>query len=223
MRSPSMFARLADILAGTARRPELSSKLRERRCLAAWPRVVGDRIVAVTKPLKAKDGVLTIAVKDSIWRNELGLMKSQIIEKLNKELGEPTITALRFSMAWGQKEHRARSTEHGAQATEHGAQSTEHRARSTSHGTPTSEMPSVGSGFGEKARSRIDEEEGARIRKALAKIDDERVADSLLSAWFSKRELDHSRKEAGWLICPVCGALCKPENEICPACQVAQG
>jgi predicted nucleic acid-binding Zn ribbon protein len=50
-----------------------------------------------------RDGTLTVAVKSSVWKNELALMRSKITEALNEKLGEPVVKRITFSSAWPQE------------------------------------------------------------------------------------------------------------------------
>lgn len=187
------FARLADLLKRSRQRPELRSKLSERRCLSAWPEAVGERIAAATRPVKMRDGTLTIAVKNSVWKNELGLMRSKIVEKLNAALGEPAVKRVRFSTGW--EPQPADERESGS-------------ADSRDAGGELEALAPA---------------EKAEIERAVSRIDDERISSSLFSAWATKRSLDRTRKTAGWNECPMCGALKGPEAGACPVCESRKG
>jgi predicted nucleic acid-binding Zn ribbon protein len=60
-----------------------------------WPAVVGAAVVREATPTTERGGTLTIACRSSVWAQELDLMAPELIERLNAQLGEGRITALR--------------------------------------------------------------------------------------------------------------------------------
>jgi predicted nucleic acid-binding Zn ribbon protein len=46
-------------------------------------------------PTAERDGVLTITCADAVWAAELDLMSSELVARLNRELGEKLIQKLR--------------------------------------------------------------------------------------------------------------------------------
>lgn len=50
-----------------------------------WTSLVGDRVAAATKPLAVTGTTLWIGVKNSVWAQQLSLMKEHILDKLRKE------------------------------------------------------------------------------------------------------------------------------------------
>lgn len=62
---------------------------------AAWRAAVGDAIAEQARPISERGGVLTIACSASVWAQELDLMASSIIERLNGALGGPEIARIR--------------------------------------------------------------------------------------------------------------------------------
>ena len=59
-----------------------------------WREAVGPRVAARAEPAELDRGVLTIRVATSVWANELSLLSSTLLARL-QELGAP-ITSLRF-------------------------------------------------------------------------------------------------------------------------------
>jgi predicted nucleic acid-binding Zn ribbon protein len=49
----------------------------------AWPAVVGSTIAAHATPSKERGGVLTVSCGASVWAQELDLMSTVILERLN--------------------------------------------------------------------------------------------------------------------------------------------
>jgi predicted nucleic acid-binding Zn ribbon protein len=63
---------------------------------AAWPRAVGRRIAARTRPVAFADGCLTIEVEDSVWLQHLRTMRRHILSSLQSIVGKETVKALDF-------------------------------------------------------------------------------------------------------------------------------
>jgi predicted nucleic acid-binding Zn ribbon protein len=61
----------------------------------AWPQVVGPSIAAQAHPTAERGGVLTVTCSASVWAQELDLMSTSIIERLNEVLGSGGISRLR--------------------------------------------------------------------------------------------------------------------------------
>ena len=66
------------------------------RLVAGWNDVVGPKLAAKTEALSVRDGVLTVAVPDAVWRQELQLQKQQLIAKLNDAVEEKVIRDIFF-------------------------------------------------------------------------------------------------------------------------------
>lgn len=51
-----------------------------------WAELVGDRIAAKTLPQTLRDGLLTVAVANSTWLNELSFMRGSLVQRINAYL-----------------------------------------------------------------------------------------------------------------------------------------
>jgi predicted nucleic acid-binding Zn ribbon protein len=65
------------------------------RVQAAWEDVAGAAIVGAARPTAERDGVVTVLCESSVWAHELELLGSDLLARLNDELGEPVIRELR--------------------------------------------------------------------------------------------------------------------------------
>src|SRR5512139_2342724 len=74
----------------------ISGKIREYDAVVRWNGIVGEQIARVTEAVKIEKGVLVVRVHNGPWRNELTLMKSDVISKLNESLGERVVKDIRF-------------------------------------------------------------------------------------------------------------------------------
>jgi predicted nucleic acid-binding Zn ribbon protein len=61
----------------------------------AWPGVVGPSIAAEAQPTAERGGVVTVTCSASVWAQELDLMSTAIIERLNEAMGSAGISRLR--------------------------------------------------------------------------------------------------------------------------------
>ena len=46
-----------------------------------WPEVAGERIAAISEAENIVSGVLYVKVKNPVWRQELSMLKAEILEK----------------------------------------------------------------------------------------------------------------------------------------------
>lgn len=91
-----MVIRVREALESSLRQSGIVRKVRRAQAVDVWPEVVGRAAADVSTATSCKDGVLFVAVKNSMWANELSLLKTDIIRKLNQRLGRGTIIDIRF-------------------------------------------------------------------------------------------------------------------------------
>lgn len=70
---------------------KLRRKYDETALIAAWPELMGQAIANRTKQLYIRDKKLFVKVESSVIKNELVLMRSQIIGRLNERAGQVVI------------------------------------------------------------------------------------------------------------------------------------
>lgn len=61
-----------------------------------WREVVGETLVANTRPTQFRDGVLTIAVSNSGWVHHLQFFREEIISKVNAYVGKTWVTEVKY-------------------------------------------------------------------------------------------------------------------------------
>lgn len=74
------------------REQHLDGPLNEMRLIEKWPEIVGAPLAAQTEKLYIKDHTLFLHVKSAIVRNELNLMRTPLIARLNKAVGNNVIS-----------------------------------------------------------------------------------------------------------------------------------
>lgn len=68
----------------------------EQRLLQQWEELVGPAIAAHSTPQRLRGGVLWLQVGEAAWRQELSLMRRELIAKINAWAGEEIVTELRL-------------------------------------------------------------------------------------------------------------------------------
>ena len=74
---------------------ELAPATTLARVQRVWPGLVGPAIAGQARPVSERAGTLTIACSASVWAQELDLMASDILGRLQTELPGVMITRLR--------------------------------------------------------------------------------------------------------------------------------
>ena len=69
---------------------------RQFKLVQSWPDVVGASLSEVTRAENLQNGVLKVAVKDSVWSYHLSMMKPQLIDKLNQSAGSRMVKDISF-------------------------------------------------------------------------------------------------------------------------------
>ena len=75
---------------------KIKRKFDETGIIAAWPELVGKSVANRTKELFIHDKKLFLRIESSVIKNELLLMRSQIIEKINSEAKSALIEEIVF-------------------------------------------------------------------------------------------------------------------------------
>lgn len=74
----------------------LRKKFDETALIAAWPELMGTAISNRTKQLYISDKKLFLRIESSVIKNELLMMQSQIIKRLNEKAGQEVIISIVF-------------------------------------------------------------------------------------------------------------------------------
>jgi predicted nucleic acid-binding Zn ribbon protein len=53
---------------------------------SAWPEVAGPQVAAEADPVSERDGVVTVACRSSTWAQELDLLQSELLSRLEEAL-----------------------------------------------------------------------------------------------------------------------------------------
>ena len=75
---------------------KIDKKLQETEIISSWESVIGKTIARATKKIYINNKVLHLQITSSIIRNELSMIKSEIIKRLNEKVGAEVITNISF-------------------------------------------------------------------------------------------------------------------------------
>lgn len=87
---------LADVLNICLRQNGLETPLNQHRIIDAWEKVVGPGISAYTKGKFIKNQTLFVKISNPALRGDLSMMKSQLVQQLNKAVGSMVIADIRI-------------------------------------------------------------------------------------------------------------------------------
>lgn len=71
-------------------------RLKEIRLKEQWEEIIGKSIAAKTEKIIIKDGIVHLLVPSSVVKNELRMVKSEIIRRFNEAAGENIIRDLKI-------------------------------------------------------------------------------------------------------------------------------
>jgi predicted nucleic acid-binding Zn ribbon protein len=86
---------------------ELAPATTLARVQGVWARVAGEVVAREAEPVAERDGVVTIACSSSVWAQEIELLSTDLVERLNAALGDaagpPPLRSLRASASRGRR------------------------------------------------------------------------------------------------------------------------
>ncbi|MGD0341669.1 MAG: DUF721 domain-containing protein [Bacteroidales bacterium] len=83
---------LAEAIKDYVREMNMEGKLNEIGLINSWEEVVGKAIASRTSKIYIKDHVLYVNLNSSVVRNELLMLRQELMEKLNQKAGTEVIT-----------------------------------------------------------------------------------------------------------------------------------
>jgi hypothetical protein len=92
------FQRLGNILQEILKKHNINIDSDDQHVLEVWRKAVGPQIAAHTRPDKLKRNTLYVKVSSSVWMQQLHLLKTEIIEKINQLLRKELIKNIHFSI-----------------------------------------------------------------------------------------------------------------------------
>jgi predicted nucleic acid-binding Zn ribbon protein len=86
--------KINEVLKEFLRENNLDIRLKERELVESWEEMVGRTINRATKNIYIRHRKLFVVLSSSVVRNELYMLKDEIVRKLNERIGEQIITEL---------------------------------------------------------------------------------------------------------------------------------
>ena len=87
---------LKSILSAYVRDNKLNKALDNVKVLNSWTEIVGERISAVSEPVKFSNNILYVKIKNSAWRNEMFMLEKDIIMRINGYCGKFMVKKILF-------------------------------------------------------------------------------------------------------------------------------
>lgn len=87
---------IGQIIDNLVRSEGLEDNLLAHRALSLWGTIVGPAINRLTTERRVAQGVLFVRITSATVRQELSMQRTPLLEALNKALGKPVITDIRF-------------------------------------------------------------------------------------------------------------------------------
>ena len=82
---------ISDLLDTAFHGKPAEKRLQEGKIWLVWDSAVGRQIAAKARPVSFRDGVLTVAVVNAPWMQQLTFLKKGMIDKLNERLGRDLV------------------------------------------------------------------------------------------------------------------------------------
>ena len=73
---------------------KIDGKIAEIEAVNMWESIIGKQIARATSSIYIKDGTLYIHLKSSIVRNELMMMRNEIIQEINQRIGSRVVKTI---------------------------------------------------------------------------------------------------------------------------------
>jgi predicted nucleic acid-binding Zn ribbon protein len=73
---------------------KFDGKIAEIEAVNMWESIIGKQIARATTSIYIKDGTLYVHLKSSIVRNELFMMRNDIMRVMNQRVGSNTVKAI---------------------------------------------------------------------------------------------------------------------------------
>lgn len=83
--------KIGEIISSIIKKNGIENRLMEVRIKRAWEEILGKPVARYTKSIFLKNNVLHITLSSSIARNEIMLIRDELVNELNKHMGENVI------------------------------------------------------------------------------------------------------------------------------------
>ena len=88
--------KLGDVIMQLLRQEGLETPLNQYRLIDSWKDIVGPVIFKHTTNIYIKNQTLYVQLSSAVLRNELLMLRSELLNRLNTEIGHPVIDNIIF-------------------------------------------------------------------------------------------------------------------------------
>jgi len=82
---------IAQVIKEYFKSPKFENKFKQFKIINSWEEILGKTVSKSTTNIYIKDKTLFVFLKSSVIRNQLYMIKTEIIKKLNEKVGEEII------------------------------------------------------------------------------------------------------------------------------------
>lgn len=87
----SQTQNISEIISVIMKQNGLDEKLAEVRAIKSWEELLGKTVARYTKNINIKDKTLYVSLNSSIVRNEIMMIRDELIKRLNEKAGRKII------------------------------------------------------------------------------------------------------------------------------------
>lgn len=87
---------LADILLDVMRNENITHNMLNSRAASLWALIVGPTVNRATKSVHVNNGVMYVELTSSLLRQELMMIRTEIMNRINKACGEGVVKEIVF-------------------------------------------------------------------------------------------------------------------------------
>lgn len=194
-RKPKSLASASAGVQAVLKTSDLWQALRPHMAKVKWADVVGPQVASVTQVEKVQGTALVVRVKNSVWANELSLLKGDMLRRLNLALGGPVLSDIRFK-AGGLAQKKAQK-----------------------HSPAMPDLPDGAA----LALVRLSGDALGRVEGIVGSIADEALRARVRASLLRAARLETWKRAHEWLPCARCAALSPPAGKphLCGLCRVS--
>lgn len=75
---------------------KMGQKLDETQVMRLWPRIAGETANAYTQSMYVRNRILYVHLSSAVLRNELMMLRGELLRRFNDEFGHPVIDNIVF-------------------------------------------------------------------------------------------------------------------------------